>query len=86
MEMSQRFHIDHLEEVTQLALQGCRDIYKILDKAVKEHLLETGDFFPQLESNWAHLYSSVFRTYLNGSVASVLKSSFDNSHSLSSEK
>ncbi|CAH0390001.1 unnamed protein product [Bemisia tabaci] len=51
MEMSQRFHIDHLEEVTQLALQGCRDIYKILDKAVKEHLLETGDFFPQLESN-----------------------------------
>ena len=32
MEMSHRFHIDHLPEVLDVALEGCKDIYTILDK------------------------------------------------------
>lgn len=34
MEMSQRFHLDHLQKVLEKALQGCRDIKAILDQAV----------------------------------------------------
>lgn len=42
MEMSQRFHLDHLPKVMETALQGCRDIRTILDQAVKNHVAEVG--------------------------------------------
>lgn len=42
MEMSQRFHLDHLQKVMETALQGCRDIRVILDQAVKNHIAEIG--------------------------------------------
>ncbi|KAL0272791.1 UNVERIFIED_CONTAM: hypothetical protein PYX00_005633 [Menopon gallinae] len=38
MEMSQRFHIDHLNKVISTALDGCKKIQIILDNAVREHL------------------------------------------------
>ncbi|KDR24253.1 Exosome complex exonuclease RRP41, partial [Zootermopsis nevadensis] len=38
MEMSQRFHLDHLPKVVECALQGCRDIHQILDQAVRRHI------------------------------------------------
>lgn len=42
MEMSQRFHLDHLEKVSNKALQGCKDIRQILDEAVRLHLRDVG--------------------------------------------
>ncbi|XP_072377320.1 exosome complex component RRP41 [Diabrotica undecimpunctata] len=42
MEMSQRFHLDHLEKVLNKALQGCKDIKQILDAAVRLHVREIG--------------------------------------------
>lgn len=42
MEMSQRFHLDHLPKVLEKALQGCRDIKVILDEAVRRHVEEFG--------------------------------------------
>jgi len=42
MEMSQRFHLDHLPKVVERALQGCRDIYHILDRAVRRHIEASG--------------------------------------------
>nr|CAD7443665.1 unnamed protein product [Timema bartmani] len=42
LEMSQRFHLDHLPKVLDRALQGCRDIYNILDQAVREHVQAAG--------------------------------------------
>jgi hypothetical protein len=55
MEMSQRFHLDHLQKVVECALQGCRDIYQILDRAVRRHIEVSGSAVrwgskPQLES------------------------------------
>lgn len=42
MEMSQRFHLDHLEKVLNKALEGCKDIRQILDEAVRLHLRDLG--------------------------------------------
>ncbi|XP_044264119.1 exosome complex component RRP41-like [Tribolium madens] len=42
MEMSQRFHVDHLQKVLDKALQGCKDIKNILDEAVKSHIQDVG--------------------------------------------
>ena len=42
LEMSQRFHMDHLEKVMDVALEGCQNIYTILDKEVRRHVTETG--------------------------------------------
>jgi hypothetical protein len=42
MEMSQRFHLDHLPKVVERALQGCRDIHHILDRAVRRHVEVSG--------------------------------------------
>lgn len=42
MDMSQRFHLDHLKKVLDCAVQGCRDVYEILDRAAREYLTETG--------------------------------------------
>lgn len=50
MEMSRRFHLDHLPKVLEKALQGCRDIRDILDQAVKNHVSEVGS-----SSGWAVL-------------------------------
>ena len=36
--MSQRFHIDHLDTVMEVALKGCKDISNILDKVVRKHV------------------------------------------------
>lgn len=42
MEMSQRFHLDHLPKVLKIALDGCKEVQNILDKAVREHLAHVG--------------------------------------------
>merc|ERR1712227_241799 len=42
LEMSHRFHLDHLDAVTEVALTGCRDIYAILDGVVRRHVANTG--------------------------------------------
>lgn len=42
LEMSQRFHIDHLPKVLEKALQGCKDIKVILDEAVRNHVEDVG--------------------------------------------
>eukprot|EP00088_Acartia_fossae_P042133 TRINITY_DN44135_c0_g1_i1.p1 TRINITY_DN44135_c0_g1~~TRINITY_DN44135_c0_g1_i1.p1 ORF type:complete len:250 (+),score=14.29 TRINITY_DN44135_c0_g1_i1:43-792(+) len=42
LEMSHRFHIDHLPKVIDVALEGCKDIFTILDKAVRRHVSNTG--------------------------------------------
>ena len=36
--MSQRFHLDHLDKVMEVALNGCKDIANILDKVVRQHV------------------------------------------------
>ena len=38
LEMSQRFHIDHLDKVMEVALDGCKDIANILDEVVRKHV------------------------------------------------
>uniref|UniRef100_A0A224XVA1 Putative exosome complex component RRP41 n=1 Tax=Panstrongylus lignarius TaxID=156445 RepID=A0A224XVA1_9HEMI len=42
MEMSQRFHVNFLEDVLKQAQKGCEDIYNILDTAVRLYLTEIG--------------------------------------------
>merc|ERR1712192_175659 len=42
LEMSHRFHLDHLDKVMEVALAGCRDIHTILDAAVRSHVAKTG--------------------------------------------
>lgn len=42
MEMSQRFHIDHLPKVLETALKGCSDIKAILDEIVRSHVQDFG--------------------------------------------
>merc|ERR1711972_549269 len=41
LEMSHRFHLDHLDAVTEVALNGCKDIYSILDGVVRRHVANT---------------------------------------------
>ena len=40
VEMNSRLHEDQLSKVLDIAVKGCSDIYHILDRAVKEHLME----------------------------------------------
>ncbi|KAF5301207.1 hypothetical protein FQA39_LY10793 [Lamprigera yunnana] len=42
LEMSKRFHLDHLPKVLNVAVQGCKDIKVILDEAVKHHVEDVG--------------------------------------------
>lgn len=42
MEMSQRFHLDQLPKVLRTAMEGCKQVQTILDKAVREHLTHVG--------------------------------------------
>jgi len=37
VEMSQRFHVDHLEKVLDVAVQGAKDIFTILENTVVQH-------------------------------------------------
>uniref|UniRef100_A0A0A9XZ42 Putative exosome complex component RRP41 n=1 Tax=Lygus hesperus TaxID=30085 RepID=A0A0A9XZ42_LYGHE len=41
-EMSQRFHVDHLEKVMATAQKGCEDMFKILNNAVRLYFKEIG--------------------------------------------
>ncbi|KAM3962173.1 LOW QUALITY PROTEIN: exosome complex component Ski6 [Aphomia sociella] len=40
LEMSHRLHMDYFDVVLSRAMQGCKDIEVILDRAVREHLAE----------------------------------------------
>lgn len=42
LEMSQRFHLDHLPKVLKTAMDGCKEVQKIIDKAVREYLAVVG--------------------------------------------
>lgn len=42
MEVSQRFHLDHLAKVLQEALSGCREIQGIMETAIRDHLTQMG--------------------------------------------
>uniref|UniRef100_A0A1A9UV02 RNase_PH domain-containing protein n=1 Tax=Glossina austeni TaxID=7395 RepID=A0A1A9UV02_GLOAU len=42
MEMSQRFHLEHLPKVLEHALNGCRKIKAVMEKAVRKHLMQMG--------------------------------------------
>lgn len=35
LEMTRRFHVDHLDKVLAVALEGCQKIYHVLDKEVR---------------------------------------------------
>ncbi|KAL9703719.1 hypothetical protein quinque_007237 [Culex quinquefasciatus] len=37
-----RFHLDHLPNVLETALQGCREVQKIIDQAVRDHVTQLG--------------------------------------------
>ena len=49
LEMSHRFHLDHLSSVMDVALAGCRDISSILDTVVRKHVANTG-----AQLGWEH--------------------------------
>ncbi|XP_078285810.1 exosome complex component RRP41 isoform X1 [Rhinoraja longicauda] len=40
LEMNSRLHQDHLEKVVDAAVRACRDVYAVLDRVVREHVLE----------------------------------------------
>ncbi|KAM8966396.1 exosome complex component RRP41 [Pelodytes ibericus] len=40
LEMNSRLHEDHLEKVMDAASKACKDVYAVLDQAVREHLQE----------------------------------------------
>lgn len=40
LEMNGRLHEDHLSQVLDTAVKGCKDVYAILDAAVREHVTE----------------------------------------------
>lgn len=42
VEMASRVHSDHLQKLLDAATQGCRDVYAILDRAVRSHLAAVG--------------------------------------------
>lgn len=40
LEMNARVHEDHLSKVLDAAMKGCKDIYAILDRSVRDHVAE----------------------------------------------
>ncbi|XP_032900881.1 exosome complex component RRP41 [Amblyraja radiata] len=40
LEMNSRLHQDHLEKMVDAAVKACRDVYAVLDRVVREHVLE----------------------------------------------
>jgi len=43
MSLTQRFHLDHLNEVMETAIKGCKDVGAILNEVVKSHLNRLGN-------------------------------------------
>jgi exosome complex component RRP41 len=41
LEMNSRLHEDHLSAVMDKAVEGCTDVFHVLDAAVREHVQET---------------------------------------------
>ena len=42
MEMSQRFHLDQFPKVLETAIAGCKEVKNILDRAVRDHVIQLG--------------------------------------------
>ena len=40
--MTHRFHLDYSSKVLDMAIQGCKQVYKLLDEAVKLHVSKLG--------------------------------------------
>ena len=40
IEMNGRLHEDHLSKMVDTATRGCKDVYGILDRALRDHLTE----------------------------------------------
>lgn len=40
LEINGRLHEDHLSKVLDVAQKGCKDIYSILDRTVRDHVTE----------------------------------------------
>ncbi len=40
LEINGRLHEDHLSKVLDIATKGCRDVYSILDRTVRDHVTE----------------------------------------------
>ena len=62
LEMSQRFHVDHLEKVMDAALKGCTDIYNILDKVVRKHVEKSSSALEQITAYWTNDNTVVINT------------------------
>lgn len=45
VEMNSRLHEDNLSAVMDRAMSGCKDIFQILDRAVREHVSEASAAF-----------------------------------------
>jgi len=43
MSLTQRFHLDHLDQVLDTAIKGCQDISNILTQTTQEHLTKLGN-------------------------------------------
>ena len=41
LEMNSRLHEDNLDKVLSQAMKGCKDIYQVLDRAVRSHVSNT---------------------------------------------
>lgn len=42
LEMNGRLHEDNLSKVVDMAVKGCKDVYGVLDRTVREHVSEVG--------------------------------------------
>lgn len=49
MDMSQRFHLDYLPKVLEVAIDGCKAVKSKLDEIVRGHVNEVGAM-----SSWGH--------------------------------
>ena len=43
MSLTQRFHLEHLNQVLDTAIKGCKDVGVILNQVVKSHLTKLGN-------------------------------------------
>ena len=43
LEMNSRLHEDNLSSVMDCAIEGCTDVYHVLDNAVRDHTRETAN-------------------------------------------
>lgn len=42
LEMNGRLHEDNLSKVVDMAVKGCKDVYGVLDRTVREHVSQVG--------------------------------------------